>query len=681
MADEPGAKASAAPPPEAPQPEPAGSRPPGEAPKPGDTTPRGSDDLPDPSAEEIQRRTDPLRDLYSTTFTGSVYAGTIQFGPASSRRNWSVRRIDDAEVVVALQHFVEPPGFVEAASVLISTRLVVLGGPPRSGRRCAAIALLDQGHCAEADPRQAIAELAPSISMPELLDLVFEKGGRYLLRGFPTDKEDDQLRFDVQQLAVRLRDAGAYLVITSDFRAGVAFDVNTVRWTAVDCRDILAAHQLSTGSPCSPEESVGLTDVVQHLRPNQMCGFLSALEESGVAAAIEEFRVHAHGNLLSWLNDRPPLSELVRVVTAAFFPGVPQDAHERHAADLLDAIDRFCQPDPAPRPYVDELRPSRRTRPRCLDVDGHPGLGSGRGVRLSHGTDPGTAFTELDSRYGQELWMPLAGWLDERPGLVSFVEETALVSAISELRRVDRPWTQRVLDGWAGTVASGRVAARAVSALCVDEQGTTDALHTAVRWATGGRSEKITAAFVFGQRLSALVPVEALSRLWDLALGGDRLVARYASVQLAATVRALATDPQRLRFALGMLDHHVKHLVTERADENVIDRGLTATATILAVTLPQRMSLTTHVLREVPDQIGRLGGLWAQVLRSWEHRGDALERLVEVADAVRSDTERDRFARLRSAMQEHLDPLQWRWVVRDLGTSWKPVVPAEGAVL
>jgi hypothetical protein len=199
-----------------------------------------------------------------------------------------------------------------------------------------------------------------------------------------------------------------------------------------------------------------------------------------------------------------------------------------------------------------------------------------------------------------------------------------------------------------------------------------DALRHAVRWAGETRRRKVAAALSFGQTLGRVFPVQAMSYLWYLALR-EHQVSRPARNQFAALVRAASRDDDRIRRALSIVDWQLEQVLLDQAhDERLIGKALETVSAVLSVDLPNEESLTQHVLRRLPDQIRRVGSLWAEVMRSWEHRDSALSHLRATHDALDSEGA-IQFAALGETVQQRLAPAEWQWVCRDLALeSWKP---------
>jgi hypothetical protein len=202
-----------------------------------------------------------------------------------------------------------------------------------------------------------------------------------------------------------------------------------------------------------------------------------------------------------------------------------------------------------------------------------------------------------------------------------------------------------------------------VSSASCDEDGTIDrVLAQAVNWSMGTQQEKITATHAFSLHLSVLAPAQAVSRLWNLAFG-DAIVAAWARAELIAVTQQAATDG-RLARILPVIEHQLDHVRTAvPEDPTLIHRALTTTVRVLTVRTIDDTPLTAHAIVEDRNLAPLLGRLWAQVVRSWPHRVAALDEL----HLVRPLLDDRATSALGAAVHGELDPVEWRWLCRDLG--------------
>jgi hypothetical protein len=289
-------------------------------------------------------------------------------------------------------------------------------------------------------------------------------------------------------------------------------------------------------------------------------------------------------------------------------------------------------------------------------------------------------LSALDRRYGSELWTPIRTWLRRCPGKgLDFDSERALGRGMAALLAVDRRLVHEVLDDWAAGPMPDRFAAAAtVSALCTEDGTAPRALRTAIAWSTS-RERRITAVLAFGQELSVRYPVEALSRLWHLTLR-DQRVALYARMQLALCARNASRDPGRLRLAVSVLFRQLEHLLAEYADDPQRRlRGARTVAQALGYRPNKQIPpLTLRIVRLGSDPSARLGRMWAEVLRCWDLRADALDELRDTSEWLADDRESAAFVPLTEAIRANVSPPEWEWLCRDGGIpAWTAPTTAE----
>jgi hypothetical protein len=167
----------------------------------------------------------------------------------------------------------------------------------------------------------------------------------------------------------------------------------------------------------------------------------------------------------------------------------------------------------------------------------------------------------------------------------------------------------------------------------------------------------------FGQSLSQVFPVEAVSHRWWLCFGNP-VVAKSARRQFEALVWAAPWDDGQVRRVLSIVAWQLEQqLLHQGYRDKRIDQAIEAVSTILSAPLADGGTVTLHVLRRLPRQLTLLGRLWAEVLRSWPHRGDGLETLRAAHDDLDSPAA---FAELGAVVRQHVSQPEWQWLCRDL---------------
>jgi hypothetical protein len=607
--------------------------------------------------------------LFSANFNAPV---TIRnFGGAVDGRP-GTKRIDSSELLGTHRHFVAPSGFVDMARRLYSHGLLFLSGEPQTGRRCAALALLTRSAPYDVVGTGPLIELAPGTTPGALLEVSFERGGRYLLDECqPDDTHADRLGFDLTRLQERLRAAGAVLVATSS-AAALASHSLAARCSPVDCGEVLDEY-LRGRNGYDDETRSRLRHLATQRRPWEMKPFFEQLERDGPDAVARYFHEYAREELSQQISKKPDVPDLLPLVVAALLPGVRERSYEAHLHRLHELVDKHARRGPWTGVYDGSLRASRGNRPKWLTTRAHPYDLRERSVQLAEEMPPAVVLAELWRCYGRELWGPVYDWLTELPGHVRDVgDELALATGMAALTRVDPVGANTIVGDWAGHEAlSQRMAAAAtLSALSQHEATAGDALRRAIAWSRGRPRLRIVAAMAFGQSLSRVFPVEAVSHLWWLCFGNP-VVAKSACRQFAALVWAAPWNDGQVRRVLSIVAWQLEQqLLHQGYRDKRIGQAIEAVSTILSAPLADGGTVTLHVLRRLPSQLVLLGMLWAEVLRSWPHRGDGLVTLREAYDAL-EPTGAGAFTDLGEVVRQHVSPPEWQWLCRDLAvTAW-----------
>jgi hypothetical protein len=618
-----------------------------------------------PELTDIQDRTNLYyrsRDAFTTNIYGPINTGhfTIGSGDADEIQTGIV---DDEAVRQILEYFTPPPAHDEAATVLAEHRFVVLSGNEHTGRRCGAFALLSRL------AGNSIVAFAPNCEFADLLGHPYKRNTRYVVTDCsPEDVSDERLQFDLGELRKKITADGAYLVATTTAPAA-RFGDFAVNWSAVSCVDVLDTYLREIDRRCDYVTVSRLRDIAQKRRPDEMRKFFARLEEGSSDAVEQYFQDGQKAELRNTIGQRPDASVLLPLVAAAFFPGARQGRYEFHLDRLREQVDEHARRDPATRDYCESLAQSREERAKWVGTQAHPSLPAERTVELI-GSDLGEVLLiELQRLYGRELWKPVDDWLCERPREISGIDdERPLAAGLATFARVNPVNAYAILDSWVdGPAFNGRlVAAATVSALCEDASTLGDAVHHAAQWSGGTPKRKVAAALAFGQALGGLYPIEATSYLWFLSLDGA-VVSRLARNQLVALVRASCRDSDKaVQRALWIMEWQLEQVMQDRVYRSGrIDRAIETVSAVLQAEIKTDESFTLRVLRRLPDQVGRLGALWAAVLRNWALRGSALEHLHATYEALGPDGS-EPFAALGAVVRQHVDAAEWQWLCRDL---------------
>jgi hypothetical protein len=127
---------------------------------------------------------------------------------------------------------------------------------------------------------------------------------------------------------------------------------------------------------------------------------------------------------------------------------------------------------------------------------------------------------------------------------------------------------------------------------------------------------------------------------------------------------------------LRYLDRALRQLITDGVNRpehgtytsHVRKATLTVLTALTATQGNSTDSTTAVILRTRPENAEVLGRLWAEVLRSWPHRTDAIDGLRAVFDAMRSDeSSLDVVRQFGAAVRDQLTDLECDLLHRDLG--------------
>jgi hypothetical protein len=629
---------------------------------PGNAAGRGPEDDAGspPELADLQKRAH----LFSTNFNAPV---TIRnFGGAEGSRP-GTKKIDGSELLDTHRHFVAPDGFVEMARRLRAQRLLVLSGEAQTGRRCAALALLTRSAPHDLVAMGPLVELAPGTTPAALLEMPFERSGRYLLDECrPDDAHADRLGFDLTSLQQRLRTAGAVLVATSSAPALASHSL-AARCTPVDCGKVL--DEYLKGRDLYDEQTHSrLRHLATQRRPWEMKALFEQLERGGPDAVDRYFHQDARDELRQRVSEKPNIPVLLPLAAAALLPGVGERSYEAHLHRLHELVDVHARRGPWTGANDETLPASRADRPKWVTTRTYPFDLRERSALLVEGIPADFVLAELWRHYGHELWGPVYDWLAELPDRGRDIgDELALATGMATVTQVDPVGANRIVAEWArnDSLKQRMAAAATLSALSQHEATAGDALRRAVVWSKSRPRLRIVAAMAFGQSLSRVFPVEAMSHLWYLCFGNP-VVATSARRQFVALLWTAGRDDDQVRRVLSIVEWQLEQqLLRQGYRDKSTHQAVETVSKILSAPLADGGTLTLHVLRRLPDQLSHLGRLWAEVLRSWPHRMDGLHTLYAAYDAL-EPTGAGAFIDLGGVVRQHVSAPEWGWLCRDL---------------
>jgi hypothetical protein len=598
----------------------------------------------EPSAEDTEewRRSQHV----FNTFFGSVNIGQAQFGFGSEQ---SGRRktgpFTDQEVESALENYVKPAGFDTARRTLFDQHVVVLLAPPATGKRVGAIALLQS-----VVPDAPIVGLSPALSTAELASYGFRPGRGYIVQDrLPEVGEQAVLEFEGQALIRKLSESGAYLVITA---TGSPQACRSLRSQAREWRppDPVALFDRYVKVELHSSDRDRVLERVRRCPSPRDVVVLAQLileYDYDVEAALESLAVSERGAVLEWFDDEPPQDKVLFIAALAFAHGLPERLFE---LELSRLVVQFDHPDAGEdtngldRPLLQERR-IRRSATGLAKVifQLDPEFGDITPEhRLVFEVPSYRVFVieELWNRYDRQLWDPVAAWV--RDLALTSPEEVRMQVAlgVAVLARVaGNEVEESFLKPWScGTLSERLTAAYVLWWFCADDTLAPLALRISLGWVRSGDPRRMrTAALTLAGELGVRYTGEALRALWRLAVRGD-VLGGFARLSIAQLFSNLVQGPANGSAVLRFLDGRLRHSAAGTGRGPFDARcAFDTMRAILSMRVPgtaEPEPVVGTLLRTRPEDVGLLGALWADTLRSRPHRAAAVDSLRKTLESL-----------------------------------------------
>ncbi|GGK74320.1 hypothetical protein Sme01_33780 [Sphaerisporangium melleum] len=547
-----------------------------------------------------------------------------------------------------------------AAEQLGRCNMVALIGTAGTGRRTAALNLL---HDFVGGRREAVVELSPAYTLEKLAAREYRKAHGYLLCDWPMDDIDGSIAdFHVREIRRRVRDAGAYLVITGTTTSLPKGD--QILWQPLSACDVLLAHQVA------PEIAA---EAAAQITPELAVADVVALARDlarGVPLDNALGRLESVGrrDVVAWFDCPRTRGELFEMAAMAFTAGLPEAGFESLLARLESIAGIGAEKTDAVS--ADDPMPSRRL---LRVAEGSLfSLSPGRRLEFKVASHRTHVMRELYQRHGMRLWEPVTEWLHECAALrdnpsaqAEIARGVAILASVSDYSHVDSTF----LTPWArgrGVMRSQATAAMAISWLCLDETTRPEVLRTVSSWTRASAARpKFTAALAWSGELGIRFPLEAVRMLW-LQIRNSEKPVRHAEIALARLFVALTEATGN---ALPILDWLARQISNDRRIGRAVDPLIRAILSILSapadgVGLP---TVTAH-LRSRPDSAAPLAKLWSAALVKRPHRRDALTALYDAVCAFdeRDDDDRNHVRALFAALVETLPAKERPLLAHDL---------------
>ncbi|MGW7350054.1 hypothetical protein [Streptomyces sp. NPDC054784] len=635
--------------------------------------------------EEDDRGYDDLRrvhQLVNNNFYSGVDASGASFGFGSGASpGLAPGTIEPEEASRALRFYVPPqPCFDEALGKLHNGALVVLAGQHNCGRGAGSLALLrdilgTETKLRSLSPANALADLAMSRDL--------KAGQGYVVLDYVGEQQVDAVQaYAVKRLSEELSRKKSYLVITasSEIRQRLALQDYCVQWQAPNPTELFehCREQLAPAAVTPETESELRQEVAEQQRPADIVTAAVVLSREGPERALETLRDRCRELVQELFRKKPPAEDLIPLAALAFLEGTPERTFEKECAALTTHVRSWeqtgeasvAEPEDESRAkasgsVAEQSRARWKERAEGLVTTQHrsePGRNTGRSERCLVFTEPRArefVIAELHDLYGYELWYPLRQWLGDLALLGDLDSRTEVARGVAVLARhalVDVD--ENMLKVWSDGVTSQRVtAALTLQFMCDDEHLAPQALGIALGWTDhSGPNRAVTAAMALTGRLGTLYHLEALNWLWFLTHRAER-IASSAHRSLVLLLQTAEHDPER---ALTTLRYVRTMIVKARPGSRERSIALrTAVQLLEAARLETTDSVTSALLRTVPDSARHLGSLWAETLHSG-NRSRALSALCQTLVQLRDDpSATDVVRELGEIMRNSMSARQW----------------------
>ncbi|MEW2246823.1 hypothetical protein AB0907_05705 [Streptomyces sp. NPDC006975] len=584
-------------------------------------------------------------------FLGALDAPEMHFGigtgggaDSGKARRRAVGRLDAGEADAVLASYVEPPCFDQAVTALQRDAVVVLVGPPGTGKRAGAVALV----AAVARGTDYVV-LSPGRSLEELAGgrVEFDKGVGYLLVDRMHEGPSQTADFDWRRVRDTVRESGAHLVVTtvheSDGRS--AESVRHVPWRLPDLAAVLRVRL--TRAACAPdtvERAVAL--MPDGCRIAEVAAAADRIGQGAEPADVwREYGTGAAEPVRRWFDGERTPQEWAEVTTLAFVTG----AGYRDFETCQQRLEQWLAP-AFPEPGEEEAaEAARRAADRRLSLTRNSlvavqerkvGALTRTALVFPHPPYQQWVLQELWTRRSTVYWDGVRDWLTElllrtRPDLdlqLSVARALAMltVPAFDEVAvNYLHPWA----TGAAGP-AGRSTAILVLHWMCLDESLAAVALGVARGWARSGDADLRSAAMAaFSGMLGVRFPTDAVQALLRLT-GRHGTRPTEAAFALAGLVAVLAQYGQDTGAVFRPLAHRLRaqrQRLAGHAKDSTLDTVLTV---LRARDARTGRPVCADVLVHDPAQAERIAELWAGVLDNLPRRSRALAGLRTTVRAL-----------------------------------------------
>ncbi|MGW3031102.1 nSTAND3 domain-containing NTPase [Streptomyces sp. NPDC001178] len=634
---DPGDSPEAAAPQEPPEDDP---KPRGDRPADNADTPRATeqpDEAEQPARPDRAKRADETAQAQNNVnqyFYGALDAPGAIFGigtaDSANARRRAVGRLDAGEADAILAPYVEPDCFEEAVRALQQDGVVVLVGPPGTGKRSAAVALV-----AKVAEGTEYVVLSPGRSLEDLAGgrPVFEKGVGYVLIDRMNEAAGGTADFDWRRVRDTVREQGAHLVVTTVYQGegDAPGSVRHMPWQPPDLTAVLRLRLVRAGcGQDTVEKAASLMPA--GCRIAEVAAAAARIADGADPAGVwQEYGAAAAQPVRDWFDKTRSPQEWTEVTALAFVTGLGyrdfetcQERLEEHVAATFPELANDEETAEATRRDADRRLSLSRNSLVAVE-ERKDGALTRSALVFPHSQYRRWVLEELWSKRSTAYWDGVRDWLTElvatQPGL------GLQLSVASGLALLTRPAFDEVAENYLHPWAAGAAgpagqstATLVLHCMCLDEGLAATALSVARGWVRSPDPElSSTATAAFSGALGVCFPTDAVKALLHRTLGRFDDQAWEAMVALAGLVVLLMECEQDAGAVLRPLAYRLKDKggkLTAHQKDRTLDAALTVVA---RHTRTGRMVCAVLPARD-PRQADPISELWAGLLANRPYR-------------------------------------------------------------
>jgi hypothetical protein len=508
---------------------------------PADQTPRGGTGA-ERTGEGRSRSEDEQSNPNNATYIfGNIYGRSNEIGNMRARQRARITSggLSAFATVEADSSVFETDAMVEAHERLARDRLVVLVGPPDTGKHFGALYLLGCPERAQGPRHQEALGISAAANPSHIIKKVTRKNTAYfidgsLLLGETADAlRNADVRHDLDTLSRRLRSKGSFLVASIHADVEIAERVPYgVQWPRPDAHELFDCLWRHADPALDKYVADELYDVVDRLdseltmTPRLVARLVDDLQagispDEAYTDIVTQSGRRSATEVTKWLDAHPDFDLVLYLAVVVFLGGRDESTLEREYADVRRRFGlttrRDDDDDDGPKP-PDPERYRRVKIPLLRRGESSLSYVPDRTIDLATESHRQAAVAELWARYGPDFWEPLCQWLAVLPRRVTLDSVDRVARGLGCLAGVAYTEVWSLLDAWWGGIPyERRCAARTVSAMASEERLANATLQRSMY---AGRHNHFTPErawttdVALGGDLGQLFPADAVRALW-----------------------------------------------------------------------------------------------------------------------------------------------------------------------